>query len=230
MKDLDLVLILDTETTGLDPAKDRVIEIAVIQYHLTHGAIAAYSELICSERSDNPAQALNRIKPEALAWGAIAENAWETVRWLANPCDAILAHNADFDRQWVPPSVAEAIDLPWIDTCDGVTWPQEGTSKSLVQLCLDHGVAVHSAHRALTDCLLLASLLDRCLERGVNLRALLARGLRPAALFQAIVSFDHKDKAKDAGFHWDAPTKRWLRKMAIEDAASLPFRTMQVQA
>ena len=36
-----------------------------------------------------------------------------------------------------------------------------------------------------------------------------------------------REKAKQAGFQWDPGSKRWLRTMAIDDAASLPFKTKQ---
>lgn len=52
--------------------------------------------------------------------------------------------------------------------------------------------------------------------------------MRAKALFVALVPFERKDEAKAAGFQWDAARRQWLRTMAIEDAAALPFRTQQV--
>jgi DNA polymerase-3 subunit epsilon len=59
------VLILDTETTGLDSFADRAIEVAVILYSVEHATVrAAFSALIAHDR--NPAVRINRIPPAAL--------------------------------------------------------------------------------------------------------------------------------------------------------------------
>lgn len=220
---MDRILILDCETTGLDPEKDQCIEVAAVLYSLRAQAVTeAHSWLIESDTND--AEHINRISPSILR-GKTAYDAkyvWEQVMVTADICDAILAHNADFDRQWVPPNT---IGLPWIDTLHGVTWPLETRPGiNLIQLALEHGVGVVDAHRALSDCLLLARLLTRVAELGHDVEAILQRGLRPMATFQALVSYDQRQAAKDAGFYWEAPKKQWLRKMAIEDAAKLPFR------
>lgn len=220
------VLILDTETTGLDPAKDRCIEVAVVRYSIEHSAIVeAYSTLIKAEA--NGAESVNHIPSALLQDGEHAERVWPMVEVVGATCDAVLAHNADFDRSFTPPDILD--DIPWIDTCNGVTWPHESKpGASLISLALEHGLAVVDPHRALSDCLLLARLLTRVAEQH-NIVELLARGLRPQATFQARVSYDDKDMAKSAGFHWDAPTKRWLRKMACADVQDLGFRVKPVE-
>jgi DNA polymerase III subunit epsilon len=58
-----------------------------------------------------------------------------------------------------------------------------------VSLALSHGIGVSSAHRALTDCSLIAALFDR-MEK---LEAMIEEAKRPKALFQAQVSFKDKD-------------------------------------
>jgi DNA polymerase III subunit epsilon len=225
---METVLILDTETTGLTPAEGEVIEIAAVRYSLSDACvIEAHSWLVQAE--SNPAEPVNHIAPASLKHGVDLAWAWNETDTSADGCDAVLAHNSDFDRQWVPEEAERLLALPWIDTCGAITWPRESKpGSSLIHLALDHGLAVVDPHRALSDCLLLARLLTRCAELGHELATLLAPGLRPRALFQALVSFDDREKAKSAGFHWDAPTKRWLRKMVIEETGSLGFRVQEV--
>lgn len=226
---MDLVLVIDTETTGLSPATDTCIEVAAVLYSLRFaGIVKVYSTLLAAG-VENAAESVNHIPSGALELGATPSNAWKTVDGWGKQAEAVLAHNADFDRSFVPAEVLSSI--PWIDTCDGITWPRQSKpGASLISLALDHGLGVVDPHRALNDCLLLARLLTRCAELGHDVGALLAQGLRPRAMFQALVSFDDKDKAKEAGFRWDAPTRRWLRKMAVEDAGKLGFRVQEVQA
>ncbi len=218
------ILILDTETTGVDPKVDAVIEVGCILYSVEHVTpIEYYAALI--RHDSNAAESINRISIASLADARPAPVAWERVQILAEKADAIVAHNAPFDFGFSPVGIREA--APWICSMSDLAWPKQGQSRSLVSLTLDHDLGIVMAHRALSDCDMLARLFTRAHELGCDLSAMLARGLRPKALFQAIVSFDDKDKAKAAGFQWEAPTKRWLRTMAIEDAAALPFRTVQ---
>jgi hypothetical protein len=41
--------------------------------------------------------------------------------------------------------------------------------------------------------------------------------------------FDQNEIAKAAGFKWNGESKRWTRRMAIEDAEALPFRTLKLE-
>ncbi len=217
---MDTVLILDTETTGLDPSTGQCIEVAIVRYSIqAHAVLDSVSWLLHAE--SNPAEHINHIPASILLDADSPAVVWPEVSGIAMSCDAVLAHNADFDRQWVESK--ELLAHPWIDTCHAVDWPmQSKPGSSLITLALDHGLAVVDPHRALSDCLLLARLLSRVAELGHDVSAILERGLRPTATFQALVTYDQRQAAKDAGFHWEAPKKQWLRK--IEDAKLLPFR------
>ena len=74
----------------------------------------------------------------------------------------------------------------------------------------------------------MARLFTRAKELGVDLSAMLARGLRPKATFVAMVPIEQKDLAKEAGFRWDPAKKQWKRMMAIEDAEALGFPVKQI--
>jgi DNA polymerase-3 subunit epsilon len=114
---------------------------------------------------------------------------------------------------------------------DDLAWPRGAGSKSLVALALAHGVGVSTAHRALTDCLLIAHTLERLPELGVvDVKAFLRRGLRPKAKFRALVSYETNSLAKAAGFRWEPNARMWTRTMAVEDVAGLPFKAVPVDA
>ena len=221
---MKLVAIVDTETSGLDLVMGELLEVAVALYSFEHGLVQAGSMLLTADK--NEASGVNGIALELVqCFGAKRPALLMFLRAMTDSADAIVAHNADFDRQWLP----ELHHLPWICTCNDVTWPEPVQSRSLTSIALAHGVGVVDAHRALTDVMTIVRLFDALRKRGVDLAALLAQGLRPKATFRALVSYDDREKAKAAGFRWEGATKSWLRKMAIEDAKTLPFKVQQME-
>lgn len=220
-------LILDTETTGLDPATDRVIEIGAILYSVEHhAALASFASLLPGE--SNAAESINKIPVAALESMKDSRLAENSVFFaMLGDSDVVVCHNAEFDRQWFS---GDWIEKPWLCTMADFKWPAATRETgSLINLALEHGIGVSSAHRALTDCELIAALFDRMPLYGQDLQAMFAHAARPKAVFQAMVSFDDKDKAKNAGFKWDGGKKTWTRRMAVEDAAALPFKTLKVR-
>lgn len=223
------ILILDTETSSLDPATGLLLEVAFARYSLAHGLVGVRSTLVRhTTLPDDFGYDVHGIARDLLIGErpSVADAGTLVYGAATQAAESlpIVAWNADFDRAWFP---AQAQTLPWVDAMD-LDWPRKSTSRSLVATALAHGVGVVSAHRALADVMTMVALFDRAQELGVFLPDMVAKGLRPRAKFQAVVSFDDRDKAKAEGFRWEAETKRWLRTMAVEDAASLPFETREV--
>jgi len=219
---LDTVAILDTETSGLTDS-DVAIEVAVIVYSVTHAApIRSFSSLM--RAASNPAERVNRIPSALLADAPEAGTVWAGVSRMVAKCDAVLAHNADFDRRFVPPDIAAK---PWICTMNDLAWPMVDKPTNLAAVALAHGLGIASAHRAYTDCDTIARLLSRVAET-MPLGPFLARGLRPKSRYQALVSFETNQLAKDAGFKWDGAAKMWARTMADEDAAQFAFKVRRI--
>lgn len=226
---MDIICIVDTETQGIDHKKDQAIEVAAVKYSIAHACvIESFSCLL--EAESNAAEAINHIPAGVLKFGYPANHAWKRLEDIAAGSDAILAHNAAFDRRFIPETVLSSI--PWICTLNGVVWPKPGDARNLIAIALAHGLGVVDPHRALADCMLLARLLTRSAELGVDVSAMLQRGLRPTAHYQALVSFEKRDLAKAKGFQWDASSRRWCRTMAIEDAVPevLGFEVRRIAA
>ena len=221
---MDSVLLLDTETTSVEPDA-ACIEVAAVLFSLVHASpVRSFASLIRAD--DNAAESINRIPAAMLKDAPAPETVWPVVARMASKASAILAHQADFDRRFVPSDVTG--ETPWVCSMNDVQWPRaQKPGESLVKLALAHDLGVASAHRALADCDLLARLLTRIHEMGVDLQAFIARGLRPKGLFVvADRRFDEarNEQCKLAGFSWDRDVKRaWSRKMALDDAPLLPF-------
>lgn len=220
-----LILILDTETSGIDPAEHHVLEIAAILYSMEHQCVLQQiSTLIPGSRADNPAQFVNNIPIAAVndTPQELAHYLCQTINYWGEITEYVVAHNAPFDRQWFKdhPIFAALHDQPWLCTCFDFTWPQQHKQgQKLIDLALAHGIGVSSAHRALTDCQLIAALFDRM----EDLPGLIAQAATPKVLVRADVSFNDKQLAKDAGFRWDGKTKQWTLRLTPGEAAQLPF-------
>lgn len=221
------LLITDVETTGLDPATERVIEVATVRYDVPSASvIETFSTLMHGD--SNAAEAVNRIGVDALIQAMPAKFAW---RMVSDRLDrliddaAFVAHRAEFDRSFYPRELAER--RPWICSKFDIEWPRSKPGASLVEVALAHDVPVWSNHRALTDCMLLAHTFQRVHELGHDVQAMLARAMRPSARYVANVSYDDRELAKAAGFAWDGMRKQWWKRLAHEDAGSLGFPVEQ---
>lgn len=232
MTPIESVVIVDTETTGLDPSTATTIELAGVVYSVRHAAIVeSFGTLICND--SNAAEAVNRISVDALSVARQAGHAWRRLGDLVDVATGpavFMAHRAEFDRGFISAQSPElAARLPWICSKFDVEWPRSKVGASCVEMALAHGVPVVSAHRALTDCMLIAKTLESVQAEGHDLAALLARAMRPKAKFAvADTGFDaaRNELAKANHFRWDKP--HWTRTMAIEDTAALPFAVRQL--
>jgi len=213
------VAILDVETTGLNPSTDRCIEVAVMLYDLERASpVASFASLIQGEAA-NAAQYANGIDPVLLPDARPADTVWRAVRWLIAPAQAVVAHRASFDSQFVPD-----LGKPWVCSKTSIRWPDKKRGDHLVQLALSLGLGVASAHRAMADVDTLARILTRVAEMGHCLPDLFADAMRPKVRLYSLAPFEQKDVVKSHGFLWDPSKKVWWRDMPPEDADELPFQ------
>lgn len=216
--------ILDTETTGPDPDKDQCIEVAVCLYDLVAAApVATFSSLIRAE--SNTAFDVNRIPVDILKDATPADVVWKRVAIFAETADVFLAHRADFDRGFTPEPLRSS--RPWVCSKFHVEWPEGKLGDHLLHLALAHGIGVVHAHRAYSDVDTLSRLLTRVAEKH-DLQEMFRLAMRPRKKYAAIVSYDDREKAKQAGFAWVPERKAWEREMVAEDVEKLPFKVREV--
>lgn len=154
------ILITDVETTGLDPKVDHTIEVAIVVYDVRHACVVeSFASLI--KAPANPAEAINRISADVLSTAPHPDYVWKRVESYVTEATkpaAFMAHRASFDRSFYPETLAAI--LPWICSKFECEWPQSKVGASLVETVLAHDIPVHMNHRAMTDCMLLATLMD----------------------------------------------------------------------
>jgi len=158
-------IVLDTETTGLDPDQGhRVVEIACVTLHnrsLTQDHLHLY--LNPDRDSDPEALRVHGLNTDFLAqhprFPAVADQFIEYIRGAE-----LIIHNAAFDTKFLNAELARCDLAPLEDLCESITDSLQvarelhpGKRNSLDALCERYGIA--NAHRTLHGALLDAELL-----------------------------------------------------------------------
>jgi DNA polymerase-3 subunit epsilon len=223
------ILILDTETTALSPDQGQVIEVGAVLFHVPSRQLLQQISFLLPCGA-NGAEAINGIPAAVSRLPQPLEPALACFAALVEAADALLAHNAAFDRQWFGRGALPALSLPWICSMEDIRWPAErqlrGTP-SVRDLALAYGVPVWAAHRALTDCQYLVQVFERCPE----LESLLTQALEPRQLYRARLSYAERHRAREAGFRWNEPVAgAWSRRLSQREVEALPFPVVPVEA
>lgn len=234
-----LGIFLDVETTGLDPARDEIIELAMAPF--TYGLDGRIFEI--GETYSRLREPTKPIPPEvtqitgiddAMVLGHAIDPA-EVGAFVA-PAALVVAHNASFDRRFLERFCETFTTKPWACSMSQIDWVAEGhEGVKLAYLAMGSGF-FYERHRALHDCLagieLLSGLQPKSGERA--LAQLLARARQTTWRIWAENSpFDLKDVLKARGYRWNAETSGGPRAwyIDVEEAqkeAELSFLTAEI--
>jgi len=160
-------VILDTETTGMEPDTDKVIELGLVlfEYQRESGAVGrvlgSYNGLEDPGMAIPPAStAIHGITDEMVAGRRLDEHA---IAQLMQGVALVIAHNAAFDRKFVEPRLPAFASLPWACSFREIAWDEAGIgSAKLEYLAYQYGF-FYEGHRAETDCRALLEVLRRAL-------------------------------------------------------------------
>ena len=222
------LLILDTETTALSVRDGVCIEVGAVLFHVPSRSVLMQLSFLLPCQ-DNPAEPINGIAAEVTRLSQPWPAALSCFEAMLESADAVLAHNAAFDRQWFGQGELPPLAKPWICSMEDIRWPSERqlrATPSVRDLALAYGVPVWAAHRALTDCIYLVHVLERC----ENLERLLQAALEPRCLYRARLAYAERHRAKEAGFRWNDPVHgAWTRRLSQREAEALPFAVQMVE-
>ena len=220
------ILILDTETTDKIPGS-ACLEVACTLYSVKYAApIESYATIFKS--NENPAEAINHLSVDFLkecGRSNALDGCWAVVKDLIELSDIIIAHQASFDKHFVPNEIGSL--RPWVCSKHDLEWPLGRGGDDLLHLALAHNVGVVYAHRAMSDVDTLVRLFQRVQNdfKDWDIQLALKKAQRQKVFCEALVSYNEKDKAKESKFRWEPDRKRWVKVMFDEDRAALTFKT-----
>jgi len=222
-KKIENILILDTETTGLDENKDEIIEVGCILFNVTSKSVLSQVSFLFPV-SSNEAEHVNGISAEVTNIKQPWEDGLNFFLKLVDCSDLIVAHNVEFDKKWFGKGRLPKLQKKWICSLEDINWSFQKNLKnrpSVTDLALSFSIPVWSLHRALSDCFYISEVFKKC----ENLEELLIKATEPRFLYKALVTYEERSLAKNAGFRWNNPLKgAWAKKLTVEEANSIDFK------
>jgi DNA polymerase-3 subunit epsilon len=224
------VLILDTETTGLDWRAERIIELAMLAVDVDLQTGMPVGEVEVYEDFEDPGRP---IPPEIIKLTGITEKDVKgqvlneaKIKDMVSRADLIVAHNAGFDRPFVENRLDVFEHKAWACSFQGINWKAQGLGSAKLEfLCSEFGW-FYDAHRAQVDCHALLRVLSSPLQSDkpddsiTGLQQLFKAAENARTVVKAFGSpFETKDKLKARGYRWDAESKVWYT--AVKSAEAL---------
>ena len=157
-----LGVVLDVETTGMDCARDEVIELAMVRFvYSPEGEVLGVQDTFQALHQPTqpiPAEirAITGIDDAMVAGHKLDLDA---IGGFVAPAQIVLAHNAGFDRGFAERLHAYFSSKPWGCSMCEPPWREEGfEGQKLAYLAAESGF-FYNRHRALNDCMATLELL-----------------------------------------------------------------------
>jgi len=225
-----LIAILDTETDGLDPKKDNIIELAIsfAEYNCLTGVLGRVVKKF--ESFNDPKRPLpdkikkiTGIKDEDLYGKGIDASYLEKL--FAN-VSLIVSHNAAFDRKFMESFSPMFRDIPWGCSYRGVPWLDFGYVQQSQEILLMKMGYFYSSHRAMSDVDALYVLLASTLGEKTVLGHVLDSARKSTGIIYAVKApFEAKDALKGHGYFWNASEldgkhRAWRKEVSRDEYLS----------
>jgi len=234
------ILILDTETTGLDWRAENIIELAMLSVDVDLHTGQPVGVVEVYEDFEDPGRP---IPPEIVKLTGITDHDVKgqklnevKINAMVERADLIVAHNAGFDRPFVEKRLEVFEHKAWACSFAGINWKAQGLGSAKLEfLCSELGW-FYDAHRAQVDCHALLRVLSSNLKTQPDdlptsgFLQLLKSAEQARTVVKAFGSpFESKDKLKARGYRWDAEAKVWFTAVKSADALEAEAEWLKTQ-
>lgn len=231
----EILMLLDTETTGLKSDRDKMIEIGYLLIEFSRETGKLYRVLDRVDELEDPGFPLSEetIKLTGLTDEMLAGKTFNRAKITADAAraDLVMAHNSGFDRKFVE------VEFPWFKTkpfvCSFVNGPWEDmgfSTRKLEFLAFAVGGFFYEAHRAQTDAEATAELISKPAHDGQPiLKHIIERGMEATYRVWANNSpFETKDALSEAKYRWsdgkeEGKFKAWFKEGVKDPDAEVAF-------
>lgn len=220
-------IFLDVETTGLEPASEAIIELAMVEFEYDRR-----DHLIRIGRTFESFEDPQRpITPEITELTGITDAMVRGKRidddavaaFLAG-AGVIVAHNASFDRAHLEARLPIFRDLHWACSVRDVAWREHGYHLGAsLEMIAYKARLFFDAHRAAGDCRAALHLLGTSIlaDGRPALAHLLANARTPAVRLEATAApFEAKDDLRVRGYRWNSARRVWYLDLPEENLAA----------
>ena len=231
------VVVLDTETTGLDASKDKIIELAMLRFDVDMATGLPVGQVQVFDELEDPGipipaevQALTGIRDADVVGKRLD---MQRVAEMLDGADLVIAHNAGFDRPFCEARCALFQDIAWACSFADMDWKAQGrSSQKLESLAQELGL-FYDAHRAEMDCHALLAVLTAPLPKDPsgNALATLITASRQAAyrLSATGAPFESKDRLKTRGYRWNGEQRVWQTRIGSDAALETELQWLRAQ-
>jgi DNA polymerase III subunit epsilon len=244
--DVTRVVVLDTETTGLDASKEVIIELALLRVDIDNHTGLPVGEVQVYDGLEDPGRP---IPKEVVAITGITDIDVQgqqldidRVAALMLGVDLVIAHNAGFDRPFVEARLPHFSKVRWACSFADIDWKAQGRSSAKLEMLAQSLGLFYDAHRAEMDCHALLAVLTAPLPHAAlhsaptsaantGLARMLAAALQPSYRLSATnAPFDSKDVLKARGYRWNADQRVWQIRLSDTNALKAEFAWIKEHA
>ena len=217
------VIVLDTETTGLDSKSESIIELAMLSVLVDTVTGLPVGPVTIYESFEDPGKPIPPQITEitgiddSMVKGQRIDDA--AVNALVQAADWVVAHNAGFDRPFVEARLPVFASKSWNCSFMGIDWKKEGSGSAKLEFLASERGWFYDAHRAQVDCHALLQVLASPLADGQTGLSRLLSGLGQTRykLRATGAPFESKDKLKARGYRWDGEGRVWWCSLGSDD-------------